>query len=76
MSSTGKGGVDGQPAYVLQTHPFRETSLIIEAFTRDYGRIALVARGARRPGLKFRRLLSPRRAGVTAREDLRAAPGR
>lgn len=31
MSSTGKGRVDGQPAYVLHTHPFRETSLIIEA---------------------------------------------
>ena len=47
MSSTGKGRVDGQPAYVLHTHPFRETSLIIEAFTRDHGRIALVARGGK-----------------------------
>ena len=57
MSSTGKGRVDGQPAYVLHTHPFRETSLIIEAFTRDYGRIALVARGARRPRSAMRGLL-------------------
>jgi DNA repair protein RecO (recombination protein O) len=49
MSGTAKGRVDGQPAYVLHTHPFKETSLIVEAFTRDHGRIVLVARGARRP---------------------------
>ena len=47
MSGAGKGRVDGQAAYVLHTYPFRETSLIVEAFSRDYGRVALVARGAR-----------------------------
>lgn len=57
MSRAGKGRVDGQPAYVLHTHPFRETSLIVEAFNRDYGRIALVARGARRPRSAMRGLL-------------------
>jgi DNA repair protein RecO (recombination protein O) len=57
MSSTGKGRVDGQPAYVLHTHPFKETSLIVEAFTRDHGRVALVARGARRPRSAMRGLL-------------------
>ena len=49
--------MDGQPAFVLHTHPFRETSLIVEAFTRDHGRIALVARGARRPRSAMRGLL-------------------
>ena len=57
MSGSGKGRVDGQAAYVLHTHPFRETSLIVEALTRDYGRIALVARGARRPRSAMRGLL-------------------
>lgn len=57
MSSTGKGRVDGQAAFVLHTHPFRETSLIVEAFSRDHGRIALVARGARRPRSAMRGLL-------------------
>lgn len=57
MSGSGKGRVDGQAAYVLHTHPFRETSLIVEAFSRDYGRIALVARGARRPRSAMRGLL-------------------
>ena len=57
MSAAGKGRVDGQPAYVLHTHPFKETSLIVEAFSRDYGRLSLVARGARRPRSAMRGLL-------------------
>jgi DNA repair protein RecO (recombination protein O) len=51
--------VDQQPAMVLHSYPWRETSLIIEAFTRDHGRMALVARGAKRPTSQFRGLLSP-----------------
>ncbi|OFZ98560.1 MAG: DNA repair protein RecO [Betaproteobacteria bacterium RBG_19FT_COMBO_58_11] len=57
MSTGSKGRVDGQPAFALHTFPFRETSLIVEAFTRDHGRIALVARGARRPRSVMRGLL-------------------
>lgn len=49
--------VDGQPAFVLHTIPFRETSLIIEVFSRDFGRMALLARGARRPRSAIRGLL-------------------
>ncbi len=49
--------VDGQPAFVLHTYPFRETSLIVEVFTRDFGRMALLARGARRPRAAIRGLL-------------------
>ncbi|MDR1849031.1 MAG: DNA repair protein RecO [Zoogloeaceae bacterium] len=41
--------VDAQPVYILHTRPYRETSLLLEAFSRDYGRLALMARGARRP---------------------------
>lgn len=53
----GKGRVDGQAAYVLHAYPFRETSLIVEAFSRGHGRMALVARGARRPRSAVRGLL-------------------
>ena len=49
--------VDGQPAYVLHASPFRETSLIVEVFSRDFGRMALLARGARRPRSAIRGLL-------------------
>ena len=51
--------VDQQPAFVLHTYPWRETSLIVEFFTRDYGRIPLVARGAKRPMSQYRGLLNP-----------------
>lgn len=49
--------VDAQPAYVLHAYPFRETSLIVEVFSRDFGRVALLARGARRPRSALRGLL-------------------
>ena len=51
--------VDQQPAFVLHSYPWRETSLIIDAMTRDFGRVALVARGAKRPTSQFRGLLAP-----------------
>jgi DNA repair protein RecO (recombination protein O) len=54
---THRNKVDGQPAFVLHAYPFRETSLIIEAFSRDFGRVALLARGARRPRSPLRGLL-------------------
>lgn len=38
-----------QPAYVLHTYSFKETSLVAELFTREHGRVATVAKGARRP---------------------------
>jgi DNA repair protein RecO (recombination protein O) len=47
----------GQHGYVLHSYPFRESSLIVEAFTRDCGRVPLVARGARRPKSALRGVL-------------------
>ncbi len=41
--------VDGEPAFVLHSYPFRETSLLVELFSRRFGRVALLAKGARRP---------------------------
>ncbi|HEX5865306.1 MAG TPA: recombination protein O N-terminal domain-containing protein, partial [Casimicrobiaceae bacterium] len=48
---------DDQPAFVLHTYPYRETSVIVEALTAAYGRVALVARGARRPRSELRGVL-------------------
>lgn len=39
-----------QPAYVLHHRPYRDTSRILELFTRDYGRMSVFARGARGSG--------------------------
>jgi DNA repair protein RecO (recombination protein O) len=41
----------------LHTYPFRETSLVVETFTRNFGRVGLVARGARRPRSAMRGLM-------------------
>lgn len=50
---------DDQPAFVLHSYAYRETSLVVEAFTRNFGRIGLVARGARRPKSALRGVLLP-----------------
>ena len=49
--------VDHEPAYVLHTYAYKETSLIVEAFARRFGRVALLARGARRPRSAMRGVL-------------------
>lgn len=36
-----------QAAYILHTRPYRDTSLLIDAFTASQGRISLIAKGAR-----------------------------
>lgn len=48
-----------EPAYVLHSRAFRETSLIVETFTRDHGRVAVVARGARAARSRWRNVLQP-----------------
>lgn len=50
---------DNEPGFVLHTWPFRETSLIVEVFTRQHGRMALIARGARRPRSALRGQVQP-----------------
>ncbi|GAA4019011.1 DNA repair protein RecO [Actimicrobium antarcticum] len=49
--------ISGQPGFVLHSYPHKETSLIIDVFTRDHGRIALVAKGAKRPHSTLRGVL-------------------
>ena len=44
-----KRRAEHEPAFVLHAYPYKETSLIVEAFTRSFGRVGLLARGARRP---------------------------
>jgi len=48
-----------QPAFILQQRKYRETSLIIDALTRDFGRISLLAKGVRKVKSKTAGLLQP-----------------
>jgi DNA repair protein RecO (recombination protein O) len=51
--------VSHEPAYVLHRYDWSESSVILEAFTRHHGRIAVVAKGAKRPSSNFRPVLLP-----------------
>jgi DNA repair protein RecO (recombination protein O) len=51
--------VQSQQAFLLHSRPFRETSLIIEVFSRQYGRVGLLARGVRNPKSRKRALVMP-----------------
>ena len=57
MGSDSKNRIQEELAFVLHSYPFRETSLVLEVFSRQHGRVPLVARGARRPKSALRGLL-------------------
>ncbi len=48
-----------QPAFVLHRKPYRDTSLLVELFSESYGRVGLVARGARQGKKGLAGLLQP-----------------
>ena len=49
--------IDGAAAFLLHAHPYSETSLVLDVFARDHGRMAILARGARRPRSSLRGVL-------------------
>jgi DNA repair protein RecO (recombination protein O) len=48
-----------EPSYVLHRYDWSESSLILEVFTRHFGRMAIVAKGAKKPTSNFRPILLP-----------------
>lgn len=48
-----------QPAFILHTRPYQESSLLIQAFSRDTGKLDLIAKGVRRPKSNLRAILQP-----------------
>ena len=38
-----------QEAFILHQRPYGNTSVIAEVFTRNYGRVSVLARGAKNP---------------------------
>ena len=49
--------IEFEPAWLLTQRPYRESSQLLEIFTREHGRVGLVARGARGPRSKLRGVL-------------------
>ena len=48
-----------QPAFILQQRKFKETSLILDVLTRDFGRVSLLAKGVRKAKSKTAGVLQP-----------------
>jgi DNA repair protein RecO (recombination protein O) len=59
-------------AYVLHRYDWSETSLILDLFTREQGRIAVAAKGAKRPYSQLRSVLLPFQRLLVAVGRLRA----
>lgn len=51
--------VEQQPGWVIHRRPWRESSLLIEYFAREHGRVGLVAKGARSARSAWRGLTEP-----------------
>lgn len=51
--------IEMQPAYLLHSRPFRDTSLILDFLTPEYGRLSAISRGGRGAGSKSKSLLQP-----------------
>jgi DNA repair protein RecO (recombination protein O) len=69
---------DQQPVYVLHTYPFKETSLVVELFSQQFGRVAAIAKGARRPRAAMRGMLQsfqPLLATWSGKSELRNLHG-
>lgn len=69
---------EDQAAFVLHTYPFKETSLIVELFSRDHGRMPVMAKGARRPRSALRGMLQsfqPMRADWTGKGEVKTLVG-
>ena len=57
--SRGVPRIQDEPAFVVHRYDWSESSLILETFTRHFGRVALVAKGAKKPTSNFRPVLLP-----------------
>lgn len=66
--------VDVQPIMVLHTRPYRNTSLLVDVFSQQFGRVSLVAKSARGPRSRFQgqlQLFSPLLASWVGRHELK-----
>ena len=57
MKSTANNSL--QSAYVLHSRPYRDTSMLVEVFSHEHGRLGLVARGVRSGKSKLAGILQP-----------------
>lgn len=49
--------IEKTPAIILKTHTFSESSKIVRLYTQDFGKVSVLAKGARRPKSPFHAVL-------------------
>lgn len=70
--------VEGQAAYVLHSRPWRDTSLLVDFFSLEWGKCTAIVKGARRPNARLRGTLQPfvpLQIGWRGRQDLKTLTG-
>ena len=76
MATRGARAPAVQQAFVLHHYDWSESSLILDLFTREQGRIAVVAKGAKRPYSQLRAVLLPfQRIQVSLSKPVKAVQG-
>lgn len=48
-----------EPAFVLHRRPYRETSVLLDIFSQEYGRVSLLAKGIRKKNNRLAGMLQP-----------------
>ena len=67
-----------EPAWILHHYPYRDSSLLLEVFSKEYGRVGLIARGARSARARWHsqlQILQPLSVSWSARGDLGTLTG-
>jgi DNA repair protein RecO (recombination protein O) len=53
------GSTEKQAAYILHSRPYRDTSLLVDFFTLEQGKVSAVAKGGRRPNSRLKTAIQP-----------------
>lgn len=67
-----------EPAWILHHYPYRDSSLLLEVFSKEHGRIGLIARGARSARARWHsqlQILQPLSVSWSARGELGTLTG-
>ncbi|HJL80003.1 MAG: DNA repair protein RecO [Gammaproteobacteria bacterium] len=51
--------IENEPVFIIHQRPYSETSQILNLFSKNYGRVDVIAKGSKRPKSKFRSFIQP-----------------
>ena len=51
--------IENEPVFIIHQRPYSETSQILNLFSKNFGRVDVIAKGSKRPKSKFRSFMQP-----------------